>query len=193
MFNAPFWSALISLPVEERKSPLLVLLPRYCSCLPIGSRASASHLLVYLSSCSTKSIPTISHLYLRYEANLAKGIWIRNTFHIKKSALTSFLTSFLICHFIYVTYTFGCKDNKKQGKKYTLPILFSHLGLNLRIIITIIYFVLNVSTENKPYTYIRTQKTPRSSQTREQELINQIHYSITFCFSLKAHHMKNNA
>ena len=118
---------------------------------------------------------------------------IRNAFHIKKSASTSFLTSFLICHFIYVTYTFGCKDNKKQGKKYTLPILFSHLGLNLRIIITIIYFVLNASTENKPYTYIRTQKTPRSSQTREQELINQIHYSITFCFSPKAHHMKNNA
>nr|DAM65144.1 MAG TPA: hypothetical protein [Caudoviricetes sp.] len=41
---------------------------------------------------------------------------IRNAFHIKKSALTSSLTSFLICHFIYVTYTFGCKDNKKQGK-----------------------------------------------------------------------------
>ena len=49
MFNAPFWSALMSLPVEERKSPLLVLLPRYCSCLPIGSRASASYQLHVIS------------------------------------------------------------------------------------------------------------------------------------------------
>lgn len=56
---------------------------------------------------------------------------------------------------------------------------------------TIIYFVLNVSTENKTYTYIRT-KTPRSSQTREQEFINQKYYKISFYFSLKADHMKNN-
>nr|DAZ56979.1 MAG TPA: MHC CLASS II TRANSCRIPTION FACTOR HELIX, MHC CLASS II.5A [Caudoviricetes sp.] len=28
----------------------------------------------------------------------------------------SFPTSFLISHFLYVTYTFWCKDNKKQGK-----------------------------------------------------------------------------
>lgn len=43
MFKAPFWSALITLPVEERNSPRFTRLPRYSSCLPIGSRARASH------------------------------------------------------------------------------------------------------------------------------------------------------
>ena len=46
--------------------------------------------------------------------------------------------------------------------------------------------------KNKSYTYIKTQKTPRSSQTREEKLINQTHYKIPFCFSPKADYMKNN-
>lgn len=46
MFKAPFWSALMTFPMEERNNPLLTLRPRYSSCLPIGSRVRASHLLV---------------------------------------------------------------------------------------------------------------------------------------------------
>ena len=41
-------------------------------------------------------------------------------------------------------------------------------------------------------TPISGHKTPRSSQTREQEFINQIRYKISFYFSLKADYMKNN-
>lgn len=48
---------------------------------------------------------------------------------------------------LYVTSTFWCKDNKKQGKRYTLPILFSYLGVNLRIIITITYFTSIIYAE----------------------------------------------
>nr|DAT55420.1 MAG TPA: hypothetical protein [Caudoviricetes sp.] len=73
----------------------------------------------------------------------------------------------------YVTSTFGCKDNKKQGKRYTLPILFSYLGVNLRIIITITYFTSIISAENHPHAYAIKQN-PRSSQTRE-----------TLCYTIK--------
>ena len=43
--------------------------------------------------------------------------------------------------------------------------------------------MLNVYTENKSYTYIKTQKTPRSSQTREEEILTK--YIIVFHFAFR--------
>lgn len=37
MFIAPFTSAFISLPTDERNRPRFTLLPKYVSCLPTGS------------------------------------------------------------------------------------------------------------------------------------------------------------
>ena len=70
MFRAPFWSALIYRPVLLWNNPRFLRTPAYCSWCPISSIAKASHFDVWLSSCSTYSMPAISHLYFSFDCSI---------------------------------------------------------------------------------------------------------------------------